>query len=92
METTQKQLSCEKAKSLSSCETAKQHHATGSAHPLHGAAKLIVDGIPITKLHADYTSYGSARTEVLLKFSSEIILWHLNMLLKESVDPEITRK
>ena len=35
-----------------------------------------------------YTSYSSARTEVLQKSSFEIILWHLNVLLKESVDTE----
>ena len=36
------------------------------------------------------TSYSSssARTEALLKSSSEIILWRLNMLLKESIDME----
>ena len=30
----------------------------------------------------------SARTEALLKSSSEIILWHVNTLLKERVDTE----
>ena len=34
------------------------------------------------------TTYSNAGTEALLKSSSEIILWHLNMLLKESVDME----
>ena len=34
------------------------------------------------------TSYSSTGTEALLKSSCEIILWHLNMLLKESVDSE----
>ena len=50
----------------------------------------IMDRIPIMKLQVSswYTSYSSARTEALLKSSSEIILWHLNMLLKEGVDME----
>ena len=34
------------------------------------------------------TSYSIAGTEALLKSSSEIILWCINMLLKESVDKE----
>ena len=34
------------------------------------------------------TFHSSARTKALLKSSSEIILWRLNMLLKESIDTE----
>ena len=52
--------------------------------------KPIANGILIVKLQiSSYcTSYSSAGTEALLKSSSEIILWSLNMLLKESVDTE----
>ena len=46
--------------------------------------------IPIAKFQISRkcTSYSSARTEALLKSSSEIILWHLNVQLKVSVDME----
>ena len=44
----------------------------------------ITNRILIVKLQLVY-SYSSARTEALLKSSSEIILWHLDVLLKESV-------
>ena len=46
--------------------------------------------IPIVQLQisSKCTSYSSAGTEALLKSSSEIILWRLNMLLKVSVDTE----
>ena len=40
------------------------------------------------QLSSYYTSYSSAGTEAPLKSSSEIFLWCLNMLLKESVDTE----
>ena len=45
-------------------------------------------GIPIAKLQILYTFYSCTRTEVLLESRSEIILWYLSMLLKESVDME----
>ena len=57
---------------------------------LHGA-KLIANRIPIMMLQilSSIPLISGARTEMLLKSSSEIILWCLNMLLKEIVD---TRK
>ena len=60
----------------------KSDHFYGCGH------ESIMNGILIMKLQlsSKYTSYSSAWTEVLLISSSEIILWHLNMLLKESVD------
>ena len=42
--------------------------------------------LKIFKLYG--TSYSSTRTKALQKSSTEIILWHLNMLLKESVSTE----
>ena len=55
----------------------------------HGR-KLIASGIPIVKLQISCkcTSYSSAGSGALLKSTSEIVLWRLNMLLKESVDTE----
>ena len=52
--------------------------------------KPIVNRIAIVKLQisSKCTSHSSARTEALLKSSSEIILWRLNMLLKENADTE----
>ena len=42
----------------------------------------------VAHISAKCTSYSSAGTKALLKSSSDIILWCLNMLLKESVDTE----
>ena len=51
----------------------------------------IANRIPIANLQISsyhISQYSSATTEALLKSSSEINLWHLYMLLKESVDTE----
>ena len=50
----------------------------------------IANAIPIVKLQISSRciSFSSVGNEALLKSSSEIILWCLNMLLKDSVDME----